>query len=254
MDTIASAVRKAAADLAAVPGLVGGDPSAYVPRITFELQLLVDRKGADFKLWDLGGGNGMLALAAAQLGIQATNIDDLAGLIPTGADVHVEELLTKSGVRMIRHDLSEPLDIDDGVDVVVTMHTIEHMHGSPKLQYHMAVDALAPGGLFVIAAPNAVNLRKRVSGVLGTASWSPMDSWYETPVFRSHVREPRVADLVYIARDLGLDASIIGKNFVGQTHVGWRHVAAKVLGPVLEYRPTLCSDLYLVAAKPVTGP
>ena len=249
MDAVTQAVHRAADELAGVPGLIGGHPSTYIPRITFELGLLVERKGTHFKLWDLGGGSGLFAHAATQLGIQATTIDDFAGLVPTGADIRVIDLLTAAGVRVIRHDLSEPIAIEPGVDVVTTMHTLEHMHCSPKAQYHMVADALAPGGLFVIAAPNAVNLRKRISVALGTASWSTMDSWYETTVFRSHVREPRVADLLYIARDLDLTGSIIGKNFIAQTHTGWRGYLATMLGPLLERRSTLCSDIYLVASK-----
>jgi len=254
MDEVDRAVRRAAKLLEGVPGLIGGRPHTYIPRITFELRLLVERKGARFSLWDLGGGNGLFALAATELGIQATNVDDLAGLVSTGADARITDLLQRAGVRMIRHDLSAPLDIEPGVDVVTTMHTIEHMHSSPKAQYRIVADALAPGGLFVVAAPNAVNLRKRVSSLLGTHSWSSMDQWYETSVFRSHVREPRVSDLLYIARDLGLNPSIIGKNFVGQSNTGWRGSAATVLGPLLERRPTLCSDLYLVASKSQLAP
>jgi SAM-dependent methyltransferase len=249
-DAVATAVRRAVTEVAGILDVSETAPNKYTPRLEFELRLLTDRKGTDFSLWDLGGGAGILALAAAYLGIEATNVDDYLGLASTGSDVAVIDLLTSAGVHAIRHDLHGPIEIALGVDVVVSMHTIEHMHASPKLQYHKVAEALAPDGLFVIAAPNAVNLRKRVSAAFGTSSWSPMETWYEAPLFRGHVREPRVSDLVYIAHDLNLEPTIIGKNFIGEGYEGWRGRAARRLGPLLERRPALCSDIYLVAKKP----
>ena len=71
-------------------------------------------------------------------------------------------------------------------------------------------------GLFVLGVPNRVNLRKRVFVPFGYGKWSSMKDWYESPVFRGHVREPDVDDLRYIARDLHLrDWQVFGRNWLG---------------------------------------
>ncbi len=247
MDAITRAVHEAAADMGDTPGIGRDTARSYAPRVEWELRQITARKGTAISLWDLGGGLGLLAHAAAQLSIKAANVDDY--VVDLAAPDAAIDRLERAGVRVIRHDFSELLTIDPGVDVVTTMHTIEHMHSSPKEQYHRVVDALAPGGLFVIACPNAVNLRKRVTTLMGKSSWSTMGQWYESPVFRSHVREPVLDDLRYIAQDLGLSAEFYGKNFIGQSRGGWRGRVAGVVGPMLERRPTLCSDLYLIGTK-----
>ena len=71
------------------------------------------------------------------------------------------------------------------------------------------------------------------------------------PVFRGHVREPRVQDFEHIAQDIGLTPRVIGQNFLGQSSNNpLVRCLARVGGPLLERRPALCSDLYLVGQKP----
>jgi SAM-dependent methyltransferase len=247
MDSVALAVRRAADELGELLQDRSADPHRYVPRVEFELRLLLQHVDRDnLTLWDLGGGIGLLPLAACHLGARATNVDDYQDQISAGVDERLVAFLSKAGVRAVRHDFADLVEIDEPVTAVCSMHTIEHMHGSPKAQYHEVKRALAPNGVLMIAAPNAANVRKRISAVLGKTSWSPMSGWYETPVFRGHVREPRVADLEYIANDLGLSAQIVGKNFIGSGRPGWRGELVRRISPLLERRPTLCSDLYLI--------
>ena len=69
--------------------------------------------------------------------------------------------------------------------------------------------------------------------------------------FRGHVREPDVEDLHYIARDMQLaQVEIFGRNWAG--YLGGRAVRTltRLLDPLLQRRPSLCSDLYLVGRKP----
>ena len=78
-----------------------------------------------------------------------------------------------------------------------------------------------------------------------------MQDWYEVERFRSHVREPDVDDLRYIAADLGLEsARVIGRNWSGYRS---RFRAARLVIPLtdrmLRLRPSLCSDIYLVGRK-----
>jgi hypothetical protein len=80
-----------------------------------------------------------------------------------------------------------------------------------------------------------------------------MRDWYEVEQFRSHVREPDVTDLRYIAADLGLkNARVIGRNWSGYRS---RLRAARIITPLIDralrLRPSLCSDIYLVGRKPI---
>jgi hypothetical protein len=128
---------------------------------------------------------------------------------------------------------------------------MEHWHNSPKALFGRVIAALRPGGLFILAVPNCVNLRNRITTPLGWACWSSMETWYEQTPFRGHVREPNVADLRYIARDMDLqDVKIVGRNWMG--HASPRLLAravTDVLDPILRWRPSLCSDLYLIGKK-----
>ncbi len=78
-----------------------------------------------------------------------------------------------------------------------------------------------------------------------------MNDWYETLIFRGHVREPDVGDLGYIAKDMGLnDYKVDGKNWIGY------RANSKLIRSIIPYtdkllqlKPSLCSDIYLIARK-----
>jgi hypothetical protein len=110
---------------------------------------------------------------------------------------------------------------------------------------------LKPGWLFIISAPNCVNIRKRITVPFGVGKWTAVCDWYEAEQCRPHVREPDVANLRYIAVDLGLqNVRIIGCNGSGYRS---RFRAARIVTPfidrLLRLRPSLCSDIYLVGRK-----
>jgi hypothetical protein len=87
---------------------------------------------------------------------------------------------------------------------------------------------------------------------LGRGKWSSMEQWYEEPTFRSHVREPDVSDLVYIAQDMDLDhVRILGRNWAGhQAH----SVLVRRLTPLVDLPlrlfPSMSSDIYMLGRKP----
>lgn len=217
-------------------------------RTAFQRQLVVDRLGTDVDLCDLGAGNGFFAAACAQLGMRATVVDDYQDNAVDHSPVW--RTLESLGVSVQRADImaSLPDFAPHSLDAVTLFDVLEHLHASPRGLLHRMREALRPGGLFVIAVPNAVNLRKRVAVALGRSNWSHFAEWYDKPVFRSHVREPVVADLLAIARDLALtDVAVYGRNFAGSISTR-RSVRLLTRGAdlLLRRRPSLCSDLYLV--------
>jgi SAM-dependent methyltransferase len=137
---------------------------------------------------------------------------------------------------------------------VTTFDSMEHWHHSPKRLFRqVGKQLLKPGGRFVLAVPNCVNLRKRLSVPLGVGKWSSMEDWYQEPEFRGHVREPDVADLRYIALDMGLrEVQILGRNWVGYvSRSRFVRLATRIADRPLRMFPSLCADLYLTGHSPI---
>jgi SAM-dependent methyltransferase len=225
-----------------------------VPRMAFHIALVRDRQPTRGVVCDLGGGVGLFSVGCAALGMPAMLVDDLADIVSGHRPDSILALHRAHGVDVRQHEVTGGLHVPPAsLGAVTCFHSIEHWHSSPKKLFADVMTALAPGGLFILAAPNAVNLRKRITVPLGYGNWSPMTEWYDTDRFRGHVREPVVADLRAIASDLGLvDVTILGRNWLGLNH---RHravrLATRVLGRLLELQPSLCSDIYVIGRKPI---
>ena len=236
------------------PGEEAGKQRRDVPRIVFNLSLALDGLPQGSRIADIGGGLGLFSVGAAALGMRVTLVDDFQdpGNIPI-ADA-ILNIHRRLGVEIDRRDVIhngltfEPASFD----VITSFDSIEHWHASPKGVLHQMVASLKPEGRFVIGVPNCVNLRKRLTVPLGRGKWTSMAEWYEQPTFRSHVREPDVGDLLYIASDLKLmNTRILGRNWVGCLSPSRSIRIATILSDrLLRHFPTLCADIYLVGYKP----
>jgi SAM-dependent methyltransferase len=226
---------------------------ADLPRIMFHLQLVVTRCGPQARVCDVGGGIGLFSLGCAALGMRVLLIDDFGDPVNALIGDEILELHRRRGVEVVRRDV-----IENGValepetfDAITTFDSIEHWHHSPRRLLRQLEAALRPGGTLVIGAPNRVNLRKRLTTLLGINDWSPFDEWYFPDRFRGHVREPTVDELHRIAADLNLDhVEILGRNWLGLTHRrrGVR-VMSRLVDRPLRRAPALCSDIYVVGAR-----
>ena len=226
---------------------------ADVERIAFHVELVTSRKGTGIAICDVGGGVGLFSLGCATLGMRTTLVDDFRDEVNVRFGPAVLDLHRRYGVEIVERDaVEEGIDfLPSSLDAVTTFDSVEHWHHSPKRLFASIVSVLRPGGLFVLSAPNCVNLRKRVTVPLGSGKWSPMELWYERERFRGHVREPDVDDLRYIADDMGLrNVEIYGRNWMGlASERAAVALAAKALDRLLRLRPSLCSDLYLLGTK-----
>jgi SAM-dependent methyltransferase len=201
---------------------------------------------------DLGGGVGLFSPAVAAAGYRSVLVDDFSDPINIEHGEGLLFLHKELGVEIENRDvLVEGIDFPPrSIDLVTAFETMEHWHHSPKKLFRQVLDVLKPGGAFIIACPNNVSIRRRVTVPLGRGSWSSMLDWYEQPVFRGHVREPNVSDLRYIARDLGLsNVQVLGRN--------WRmyRAAPLRLAAIADHFfrpfPSLCTDLYIIGRKHV---
>lgn len=231
------------------------DSGAHVPfwesrRSAFHLSLVLSAVRPGATICDLGGGWGAFATGCMAAGLKAILIDDFKD--PVVIDPQ-HKMAESRGVTVITRDIvRDGIDFPpESVDVFTSFDSIEHWHHSPKKLFAQVTEAMRPGGLFLLGAPNCVNLRKRIAFPLGIGSWTRMRDWYEYPEFRGHVREPSLADLRYIARDMGLvDVKCFGRNWLGKINPRRSvRVFAAILDRPLRLCPSLCSDIYMMGRK-----
>jgi len=232
-----------------------------IPRIAYNITIgmnAMERKTpGELEICDLGGGVGLFSIGCAAFGFKRTVlVDDFNDFINDGVGCgqSVLEIHRDSGVEVVSRDvIAEGIsDIEGDFDVITTFDSMEHWHNSPKSLFKEVIAKLRPGGVFILGVPNSVNLRKRITVPLGKGNWSAMQDWYEQPVFRGHVREPIVGDLIYIANDMELrDIKIFGRNWLGYySHSPTIRNLTKLTDYPLRLMPSLCSDIYMVGKKP----
>lgn len=234
------------------PKLSDSEESTEITRNVYNVQLATEGIPGGAFICDVGAGWGAFSCVIKGLGFRSTMIDDFrdAGFYSQSDSRY--QMQKHFDVTVVSRDVvAEGLGLrENSVDVITCFDSMEHWHNSPRKVFHEVVTALKPGGRFVLGGPNCVNLRKRVSTLLGTSRWTSMNDWYEQEVFRGHVREPSVADLLYIARDMGLTkVTTHGANFAGLANPRFRAITL-LLDPLLKARPSLCSEIYLVGHKP----
>jgi len=231
---------------------------ANVPRMAFNIRLISSRVGRSAVVCDVGGGLSMFAMGCAVVGMKAIMVDDFSDQPSLPFVQRALELNLRYGVEVRTRDViaSGLGAASDAFDAVTCFESMEHWHHSPRGLFHEVMKALVPRGVFVLSAPNCVNLRKRFAFAFGTGRWSPIEDWYDAPEFRGHVREPKVSDLQHIAGDLKLaDVEIVGRNWLG--YKSDSPVIRRVTpfcDHILRLRPSLCTNLYLIGRKTQFGP
>lgn len=229
-------------------------------RYAYWLRHLVREVGPDSKVCDLGGGIGFFAVGCSRIGIDATVVDDEEDGCFAESHMHAEgraKIKRETPITFLRRDLANNgIEFENGsFDAFTCIDVMEHFHSSPKRLFAQVGRALRPGsrgwGAFILVTPNCLDLKHRVSTLIGRGGWTSMEDWYESDVFRGHVREPSTSDLRYIARDMGLEVRrIAGANFSAYIHPS---PTVRKLAPLydraLRWRPSLCGDIGLIARR-----
>lgn len=223
-------------------------------RIVWQAGQVVKHVPSGGKILDIGGGAVPFMALCQELGYETTMVDDYKDDFYN--DLEISEMLNQFrsiGVNVLEADFFAEgfTDQFEGLDMVTSQSSLEHWHNSPKKLLHEFWGKLNTNGLLWLGFPNCVNMRKRITVPFGYGKWSQMEEWYELSIFRGHVREPDVDDLRYIAKDLGArKVQIEGRNWLGYTNPNTMiRAVTPLVDKVLQFRPSLCSDIYLYAWK-----
>ena len=149
---------------------------------------------------DVGAGDGTLVDALRRRGREAVGLDPYS-----------------ERPDFLRADVTEATG---PFAAVVFWHSLEHL-GNPTHALDAAIRLLTPGGLLVIAMPNAASVQ---------AEWFG-DRWLAVDVPRHLVHVPSAALLSYL-RDRGLSVARISYVRGGQVVFGWLHGLVATLAGV----------------------
>ena len=142
---------------------------------------------------DVGAGDGTLVEAFRRHGRQAAGVDPYAA----GGSPHVRA--------------AEFEDIDGAWSAVIFWHSLEHLRRPVQALRHAAA-LIVPGGVLVVAVPNAGSLQARLFG----DRWLALD----LPRHLVHLTPPALLTQV---RDLGFQVERVSYLRGGQVLFGWLH-------------------------------
>ncbi|MCL0086750.1 class I SAM-dependent methyltransferase [Thermodesulfovibrionales bacterium] len=165
----------------------------------------------------------------------------------------LEKFAKELGITLTIQDVENyKLDYSENYfDGCMINDVIEHLHRSPKDLLNNAGNWLREGGVLLVTMPNSVNLRKRLSVMLGRSNYPPVDMFYENiGPWKGHVREYTLAEQEYILRKNGFSILFSGTyHAMLETKLKPRF-ARCVYSAICRLLPTLRDSLVTVAQKP----
>ncbi len=98
-------------------------------------------------------------------------------------------------------------------DVVCSISVIEHLHESPRSMLKQMGSFVRPNGLLLFVTPNSVNLRKRLSVLIGRTNYPGIEMFFASDgLWRGHVREYTLREAKYICKASGFEV-LVCKTF-----------------------------------------
>jgi hypothetical protein len=172
-------------------GRFSGPGDVVLRRTRGLLAARLDRIAPPGCVLDVGAGDGALLDALRARGRDALGLERVS---------HREDVLTA--------DLGE---LDGRYAAIVFWHSLEHLR-APGEALARAAELLLPGGVVVVAVPNAASLQARLFG----------DAWLALDLPRHLVHLPAEALLQRMA-ELGLTPGRVSHLRGGQVMFGWLH-------------------------------
>ena len=167
---------------------------------------LADKKS---KVLDFGAGSCDKTAVLALLGYSVDAYDDLMDDWYNYGNNKEDILKFADSVGITYYypkDGKPNIPMNKKYDVIILNNVIEHIHDSPRYILNSLIELLNPEGYLVIAVPNAVNLRKRISIIFGQTNYPSFSSFYWSPNnWRGHIREYVKTDLVLLNKYLSFE-------------------------------------------------
>lgn len=206
------------------------------------------------RLLDIGSGPMDKTGIMQALGFRCSAVDDLRDPWHLRGDniVRIRAYAERLGIEF-HHQIegvrTVPFD-EESFDVVSALAVIEHLHESPRHLLNTMGRYLKTGGLLLVTMPNSVNLRKRISVLLGKTNYNPVDELYfASGTYRGHVREYTLSETVYICEQSGFDV-IHSMTFEHHAHSKLAFPLREVYVALGHIAKRLRSGILVIGRKP----
>lgn len=159
---------------------------------------------------DLGAGPCEIPAILNQLGYNCTAYDDFQDewLIKNNEEGR-QKVFTFAEQMNVKIEIATSYTLPfaaNSFDMFMMNDVLEHIHDSPKELLNSAVNSVKPGGYIFVTVPSVVNLRKRISVLLGRTNLPDYETFYWYPgKWRGPVREYTRGDLEKMCSYLQVD-------------------------------------------------
>lgn len=161
---------------------------------------------------DLGSGPGDKTAIIAFQGHKCIAYDDMQDAWHKENDNYqkIQDFFIKTGIESFNPTVNDIKSLNLSVDMIMSNDALEHFHESPKNILLPLLHLLKDDGILFITVPNAGNIKKRISLLMGGTNLPPFESyyWYPGP-WRGHVREYVYSDLKKLCEYLDLNIELL---------------------------------------------
>lgn len=206
------------------------------------------------KLLDIGCGPMDKTSIFSFIGFQCYAVDDLSDpwhKRDDNAD-QIKKFAKSAGITFFHQKEGEyliPFE-KESFDVVCSFAVIEHLHESPRELLNTMGNYCKENGLLVVVMPNSVNLRKRLSVLIGRTNHVPVDQFfYSNGTWRGHVREYTLAETEFICRQNGFEV-LSSRTFESLAQVKLRFPFQYIYMLIGTLLPSTRSSLLVICRKP----
>ncbi len=166
----------------------------------------------------------------------------------------IKEFAQQAGISFFKQTPSEyavPFE-PESFDVVCALGVIEHLHESPRALLNTMGRFVRQDGLLIIAMPNSVNLRKRLSVLMGRTNYPSVDAFYHSAgQWRGHVREYTLSEAAFICKAAGFEV-LTQRTFEHLAFTKLSFPLRDIYLMLTSIIPTLGSGLLVICKKPAS--
>jgi len=224
-----------------------------IPRVTYHVRLALCYAPPYPTICDVGGGISLFSLAVAALGYPSVLVGDFGDRSCVNIHSSALQLHRRYGVKVISRDMAtEGINLpSESADVITSFSATGCFHNGPNRCFRQFVEVLRPGGILVLCGPNGAGLRERLAIPSRIDSCTNGKSAQAIDV--SFTEEPGLLHLRAVCRDFGLQMlKVAGRNWQSRYSSNLlTRFAVRYAGWALQRFPCACSDVYVVARKPL---